>query len=293
MNYEINDRLARTMGMTVAEVLPDGIVTRTETKPEFCNAYGFAHGGFVYSVGHISAVLSARLCLGRKCIVADASNQYLSSLRVSPAICETQLLRAGKSTLTYRVTVFDGKHRPCFKQTVTLRETHAPEVEVTGKQPALFHNSFDTPRDEVTGLSYPRLSPFFATTCHCYMAGRGERGMKYAVDLLDDVYNVYGYAHGGAIYTCCDAAAGGSMAVLLQKKPVTVSSAITYLCPAAEGPLTVEAKLTRDGNRLVFYDMDITQPDGTLVAVAQFTMQEVEYQATALQKDYQNNAFKK
>lgn len=291
MLFEIKDRLAQTMGLTVVEVRENGIVTHTESKKEYCNAYGFAHGGFVYTVGHISAVLSAQICLGRKCIVSDASCEYLTSLSGDLAIAETELLRAGGSTIVYRVTVYNGIHKACFKQMLTLRDTHAPEAEVIGKEQTIFVSQPGDPVDEVTGLAYPRLSPFFATACHCYMTGRGESGLQYSVDLLDDIYNIYGAAHGGAIYTCCDACAGGSMAMLLEKRPVTVSSAIHYLRPAVHGPITAEAKLVRNGKQLVFYDLDITNAHGELVAAAQFTMQGVEYKAT-LPQGYQNKAFK-
>ena len=80
--------------------------------------------------------------------------------------------------------------------------------------------------------------------------------------------------------------------MLLEKRPVTVSSSIHYLKPATVGPITVEAKLARNGKQLVFYDLNITDGNGELIAVAQFTMQGVDYKATALTKDYQNKAFK-
>ena len=185
----------------------------------------------------------------------------------------------------------DEKNRACFKQVISLKEVDRPEVTVSGKQPTMFQSKDGDPVDEVTGLAYPRQSPFFATTCHCFMSGRGEKGMKYSVDLLDDVYDIYGTAHGGAIYTCCDACAGGSMAMLLEKRPVTVSSYIHYLRPAVDGPITVEAKLVSNGKQLVFYDLDITDGNGELVAVAQFTLQGVEYKAN-LPQGYQNKAFK-
>ena len=79
--------------------------------------------------------------------------------------------------------------------------------------------------------------------------------------------------------------------MLLEKRPVTVSSSIHFLRPATEGPVTVEAKLVRNGKQLVFYDLDITDGNGEMVGVALFTMQGVEYKAT-LPQGYQNKAFK-
>ena len=291
MTYENRDSLAKIVEFEVLETRENGLVTRAENKKEFCNAYGFAHGGFVYTVGHLATIASAELCLGRKTVVTEASCEYLASLTGAYAYAETELLRAGGTRIEYRVTIRDDKNRDCFKQIIILKEVSHAEVTVSGKQPTLFVSKEGDPVDEVTGLAYPRLSPFFATTCHCFMSGRGESGLKYSVDLLDDVYDVYGTAHGGAIYTCCDACAGGSMAMLLEKRPVTVSSSIHFLRPATEGPITVEAKLIRNGKQLVFYDLDITDGNGVLVGVAQFIMQGVEYKAN-LPQGYQNKAFK-
>ena len=292
MNYENKEALAKIIEFEVLEVRENGILARAVSKKEFCNAYGFAHDGFTYTVGHLAAVASAEICLGRKTVVTDASCEYLTSLNGAYALAETEILRAGNSRLEYRVSIMDEKNRVCFKQVISLKEVNREEVIVSGKQPTLFMAKEGDPVDEVTGLSYPRQSPAFATVCHCFMSGRGAAGMKYSVDLLDDVYDIYGTAHGGAIYTCCDACAGGSMAMLLEKRPVTVSSSIHFLRPATEGPVTVEAKLVRNGKQLVFYDLDITDGNGELIAVALFTMQGVEYKANNLPQGYQNKAFK-
>lgn len=291
MAYENRDSLGKIIAFEVIEVRENGLLTRAENKKEFCNAYGFAHGGFVYTVGHLAAIASAEVCLNRKTVVTEASCEYLSSLTGTYAYAETELLRAGGTRVEYRVTIRDEKNRDCFKQVIILKEVDHSEVTVSGREPTLFMSKEGDPVDEVTGLAYPRLSPFFATTCHCFMSGRGESGLKYSVDLLDDVFDRYGTAHGGAIYTCCDACAGGSMAMLLEKRPVTVSSSIHYLRPTTEGPVTVEAKLVRNGKQLVFYDLDITDANGVLIGVAQFIMQGVEYKAT-LPQGYQNKAFK-
>ena len=100
MKYETNDALAKIIGFEVTEVWETGIAARAESKKEFCNAYGFAHGGFTYTVGHLAAITSAELCLGRKAVVTEASCEYLTSLNGSVALVETQLLRSGNSAYT-------------------------------------------------------------------------------------------------------------------------------------------------------------------------------------------------
>lgn len=291
MTVEIKDPMAQRIGLRVTEVRANGIVTQAVNKPEFCNLYGFAHGGFIYTMGHISAVLSAQICLGRKCIVADASCEYPASLCGTVAVAETELLRAGGSTIVYRVKIYDGSHKLCFVQMVTLRETHAEEVENPGTPRIIIPAQPGTPVDPVTGIAYPKRSTTFAGENHVYIMGRGESGMLHGLELQADVCNCYGAGHGGAVYTMCDASACGSMKILLGRNPVTVSSAIHYLAPAMNGPLIAEAKLLRAGRQLVYYDIDITDADGVLVAAAQFTLQSVDFKVN-MPREYQNNAFK-
>ncbi len=278
MEYIMKDRMAQTMGMTLHEVKENGIVTRAESRIEFCNPFGVIHGGYSYAMGHISAIMTAELVLGKKAVVVEATSQYLAGLQGDFITCETELLSRGPAFIICRATVSNGDGRPCFKQQMILWEMEQEEELVTGKQPSLFHNTGDSPVDEKTGLVYPKLVPYFSGICHCYMVGRGEHGLKYAVDLLDDIYNPFGAAHGGAIYAGCDAAAGESALAEYGSKTVTVSSTIAFMRPAKDGPLSIEPRVSRNGRRLVYYDMDIHDIHGNMVATAQFTMQKVNYE---------------
>ena len=292
MAFEIKDPLALLMGVAVTEEKEHGLSVQAEIKPEFCNPYGFAHGGYVYTLGHITAALSAQICEHRTCVVVDAACQYLSSLKASPARAESELLRSGRELLVYRVKILDAAGRLCFNQTVTLKEVdYAPCAFEPQPQTIFADRPGET--DPVTGIAYPKLSPFFAQVCHVYMTGRGESGLIYGADLSPETVNQYGSAHGGLLYTMCDACAGGTMSMLQEKRPVTVASQISYLHPAKTGPVHAEARLVRDGKQLTFYDIDITDGTGTLVATAQFTMQGVAYQTTEnFGKEYHNKAFK-
>ena len=290
---EITDPFCSLIGLEVEEVREDGLTTRAKLKKEFCNTYSSAHGGFVYAVGHTSAVLSAELCLGRHAVVVDASNQYECSLMVSPARVKTRLIRAGREIIVYRVQVRDGKGKLCLSQIITLKEVDYPQAQPREFPQTIVPGNENSPVDPVTDIYYPRLSVFFSSICHIYVLGRGERGMIYGADIYPETSNAYGAAHGGMIYTCCDSASGGSAAFLLSKKPVTVSSSIHYLRSAMEGPVKAEAKLVRAGKNLLFYDVDITDGNDELVAIAQFVMQTVEYRVTnELRPEYRKKAFK-
>ena len=107
MSYVNKEALANIIEFEVLEVRENGLLTRAASKKEFCNAYGFAHGGFTYTVGHLAAVASAELCLNRKAVVTDASCEYLTSLNGAYALAETELLRAGNSRMEYRVSIMD------------------------------------------------------------------------------------------------------------------------------------------------------------------------------------------
>ena len=285
------DPFTRMLGLEVEEAQETGLTARAKLKREFCNTYSTAHGGYVYSLGHAAAVLSAELCLGRRVQVSDVSNQYESSLTGPCARIKTVLQTAGPD-LICRVKVLDSKGKLCLSQIIRLRDAEQTCI------PFEFHQTIipgdeNSPVDPVTGIYYPRLSVFFSAVCHVHVLGRGEKGMIYGADLYPETIDACGAAHGGLIYTVCDSAAGGSAAFLLEKKPVTVSSSIHYFRPITTGPVRAVTRLVREGKQLLFYDMDITDGSGEPAAVAQFIMQSVDYKLTnPLQPEYRNKAFK-
>ena len=120
MTYQNKDSLAKIIEFEVLEQRENGLLTRAASKTEFCNAYGFAHGDFTYTVGHLAAVASAELCLGRKTVVTDASCEYLTSLNGPYALAETELLRAGNSRMEYRVSIMDEKMLPLILKRVSF-----------------------------------------------------------------------------------------------------------------------------------------------------------------------------
>lgn len=291
--YEIADPFAQMIGLQVDEVREDGLSARSKLNPDFCNTYSSAHGGYVYSVGHAAAVLSAELCLGRQTAAVDVSNLYECSLMGAGARIRTKLVEAGPETIVYRVRVLDTKGKLCLSQLVTLKDTVQPKDGLPEFRQTIFAGDENSPVDPVTGIYYPRLSVFFPAVCRIYVLGRGEKGMIYGTDIYPDTCDEYGAAHSGLVYTCCDCAAGGSAAFLLEKKPVTVSSSIHYLRSVMVGPVKAEARLIRAGKQLLFYNVDVTDGSGSLAAVSHFVMQSVEYKVRSdMKPEYRRKAFK-
>lgn len=96
--------------------------------------------------------------------------------------------------------------------------------------------------------------------------GRGAVSMPY-----DDRHqNIYGTAHGGAVFTLADMAFGiGCRGAGL----VCVSSqcSISYLLPGQCGPLRAEAEPVRLGRHLVVYDIMVYDGKGQAIAKAVMT----------------------
>lgn len=292
MEYEIKDPLARLLGIRVERVKDNGIVTGLEIRPDFRNPYFLTHGGCLYTLGHITAALTAQICLGRQIVVVDANNQYISPLMESPAVAESEIVRSGRELIVCRVRISDGNGKLCMSQTVLMKEVDFPPAAELTAVPTLFPAGADAPLDPVTGVAYPRISPIFGEVLHMFVVGRGETGMIYGADLYPETCNLFGAAHGGMIYTCCDAAASGSAAFLMDRKTVTVSSNIRYLRSIRTGPLRAEGRLVRSGKSTMFYDVDVTDGEGVLSAVAQVVVQCVDYKVSdTVPAEYRRNAF--
>ena len=291
--YEILDPFAKKLGLSVVELHEDGLTAEVKIKPDFCNTYSAAHGAFTYSIGQIAAVLSGEFCLGRQTVAVDVSNMHECSLLGKSARIRTKLIDAGADTIAYRVHVMDAKGKLCLSQIVTLRDTAKPRKELSDFRQTVFTAGKDEPVDPVTGVAYPHISVFFPALFGIHILGRGEKGLIYGCDIRPDSCDIYGGAHSSLIYTCCDCVAGGSAAFLLDKKPVTVSSSIHYIRSAEIGPISAEARLIRTGKNLLFYDVDVTDGGGVLVAAAHFVMHIVDYKTRRdLDAEHRLHAFK-
>ncbi len=93
---------------------------------------------------------------------------------------------------------------------------------------------------------------------------------KCRLDLNDGHRNAAGQVMGGAIFTLADF----TFAVATnfeQDLTVTTVSQISYLSPAKGDALFGESRMIKDGKRTCFYDIEITDGSGTLVALVHTT----------------------
>ena len=82
------------------------------------------------------------------------------------------------------------------------------------------------------------------------------------------IVNGMGVAHGGALFTLADIAFGAASNCEEETGTVTLSTSIQFLAPGRMGPFTAEARLVRGGRRIVTYDVDVRDADGTLLVHA-------------------------
>lgn len=94
-----------------------------------------------------------------------------------------------------------------------------------------------------------------------------ERYARCSLKLDDRHKNATGHVMGGAIYTIADF----TFAVATNfRQPVTVTvvSNISYMGVPKGDILYAESKLLKDGKRNCFYEIEVTDNQGTLVATA-------------------------
>ncbi len=272
---EIRDSLALQLGLEIAEVREDGLVTTADARPFVTNPYGMAHGGYLHALGQLSAVLSAEQRYGGKWEVCDTSSQYLRSLRKFPAKTVTQLVSKNGEAPVYRAEVFDGAGALCITQIIGLKQEAAYAGEPLAHTPVITAAN-PMPKDLDAEPPFPCLTTSFSRHLNCYSIRKQGTGLVYALDLNENNTDAHGFAHPSAMFTVADSAACGSMVRIEKKTPVTVSASIRYLAKAEASLVEARPRLTRGGRVLSFYDVDIVDGKGTLVAAAQFVIQNLE-----------------
>jgi uncharacterized protein (TIGR00369 family) len=88
------------------------------------------------------------------------------------------------------------------------------------------------------------------------------------------LHNVFGYTHGGAIFSLADTAIGLAHVSLLEshQTSTTVESKINFLRPALSGELRAHARCVKQGRTLSFFECDVLDGENRLIARSNATM---------------------
>ena len=98
-----------------------------------------------------------------------------------------------------------------------------------------------------------------------------ERGSAtLRLNIRDELRQIHGVMHGGAIASLIDTATAFAILTLLEDKEKfsTVDLMVNYLRPLQEGKVTARARVLRAGRRLITVSADVFDEGGTLTATA-------------------------
>lgn len=129
--------------------------------------------------------------------------------------------------------------------------------------------------EEITGEDLERLRhtlgqvPFAAFLgIELTAATHGSVTLRLAI--RDDLRQIHGVMHGGAIASLIDTATAFAIVSHLSKpeKFTTVDLTINYLRPLKAGTATAKAQVIRSGKRLLTVSAEVFDDDGNLAAMA-------------------------
>ena len=99
-----------------------------------------------------------------------------------------------------------------------------------------------------------------------------EGGATVALKLIPEMLNPLSMAHGGALFSLCDIAAG-TAAASRGRVAVTLDSSIQYLRAAKpEQTIRAQARELKSGRNTAVYMVEVTDESGKLLTTATFTM---------------------
>ena len=99
-----------------------------------------------------------------------------------------------------------------------------------------------------------------------------ERSVLEA-EITDNSRNVWGSVHGGFLYTMADTAAGAFARIRYGRRNVTLNGSMNYLRPTTHSrTLTAVGREIKVGGHVGFFEVNITDDTGALVACAQINM---------------------
>lgn len=276
MKLAITDPLAEALGLFVEEVESDYILVRTDDVLKTKNAFGFAHGGFLYTMGHITARNMAKMCLDRHMQVVHADNLYLKKLFGAPIRARGVLLSDLGRTIVCRVEILNSNDEVCFRQTLTLQNTVNDHVMLYPPKAPPCMDEIHADMAAFTGNQGDYLF-FDEGVCHVTAPELQGNTVVCSTDLYTDSISEAGYVHQGALYTCADKCAAGCVALMQKRSPVTISGTIHYLAPATIGPVNAVGHLIRAAKDFGYYQIDMYDGYGKPVVTTQFIMQYLPY----------------
>lgn len=127
-------------------------------------------------------------------------------------------------------------------------------MELTTEQLRLIREKFETnPFPRSLGIELDSIEP-----------GRA----RLSLEVKQQHLQLAGNMHGGAIATLVDTAV--AFAIVGASKPgarfTTIEMKVNYLRPISKGRVVADAKLIRDGRRIVVSDCDVFDSEGNLAA---------------------------
>ena len=99
-----------------------------------------------------------------------------------------------------------------------------------------------------------------------------ERSVLEA-EITDNSRNVWGSVHGGFLYTMADTAAGAFARIKYGRRNVTLNGSMNYLRPTTHSKtLTAVGREIKVGGHVGFFEVNITDDTGALIARAEINM---------------------
>ena len=118
-----------------------------------------------------------------------------------------------------------------------------------------------------------RLPESFSVHNHIEITDVDEGWAKCRLEIHPDTMNLWGFPHGGALFSLVDVAAGTAAFTLRQDLCVTVQSNVEFLAPApTTGSIWGEGKVLRCGRKLCFCQADLCDEAGSLLVHASVIM---------------------
>jgi len=105
-----------------------------------------------------------------------------------------------------------------------------------------------------------------------YAAEVREGYARIEADLTADSLNIWGVPHGGLLFSLADVASGLAAQSTHEGKAVTVSANINFLQSSREKHLIAVGRERKSGRSTGFFDVEITDSSGALLATGQYIM---------------------